>query len=57
MEVEADVGTEQIGEAPESLFSTIDILLIVALLAGGAWYLLKNRRKQVEAPGKSYTIQ
>lgn len=57
MEVEADAGTEQIGETSESLFSTIDILLIIGLLAGGAWYLLRNRKKQAEPPAKSYTIQ
>nr|XP_022918376.1 NADPH--cytochrome P450 reductase isoform X1 [Onthophagus taurus] len=58
MEVEADVITEQISETSESLFSTLDIVLLLVLAAGGAWYLLKNRKKnEITSNGKSYSIQ
>lgn len=57
MEVEADLGTEQIKEEP--LFGVLDIILLTALVAAGAWYLLKNRKKSdsLATSTRSYTIQ
>lgn len=60
MEVEADVGTEQISEAvAEPLFGTVDIILLLALIGVGGWWLLKSRTKPdiPTANGKSYSIQ
>lgn len=56
MEVEADVGTQQIPEAG-SLFSPLDAVLLVLLLGVGAWWILKNRKKEEVSTVKSYTIQ
>lgn len=57
MEAEADVGTEQMKE--ESLFGVVDIILLVGLLLAGAYWLLKNRKKQdtLSTTTRSYTIQ
>lgn len=56
--VEADVGTQQIADAPEPLFGTIDILILVGLLGFATWWLLKRKNKQEEASSiKSYSIQ
>ena len=57
MEVEADVGTQQIPEAAESLFSLFDAVLLVLLLGLGTWWILKNRKKEEVSTAKSYTIQ
>lgn len=53
MEVEADIGTEQLKDEP--LFGVLDLLLIAALFGTAAWWLLKDRKK--ENVYKSYTIQ
>lgn len=57
MEVEADLGTEQIKEDP--LFSLVDIVLLGALVVAGAWWLLKNKKKSesLSTATRSYTIQ
>lgn len=58
MEVEADnLQTEQIKE--EALFGVLDIILLLGLIAVGAWWLLKKQKKQdsFSTPTKSYTIQ
>ncbi|KAF2896883.1 hypothetical protein ILUMI_09293 [Ignelater luminosus] len=59
MEVEADVVAEQISESSEALFGPLDIILLIALVGVGAWWLLRNRSKQdaITANGKSYSIQ
>lgn len=57
MEVEADLGTEQIKEEP--LFGVLDIILLISLVAAGAWYMLKNKKKSdsLSSTTRSYTIQ
>lgn len=57
MEVEADLGTEQIKDEP--LFGVLDIILLIGLICAGAWWLLKRQKKQdsFSTPSKSYTIQ
>lgn len=59
MEVEADVVVEQISESSEALFGPLDIILLIALVTVGAWWLVRNRNKQdaITANGKSYSIQ
>ena len=56
MEAEPELGAEQLKEEP--MFGVLDIVLLVALLGLGGWWLLKNRR-QAEEPTttKSYSIQ
>lgn len=43
--------------AEEPLLGPLDIVLILALLAGAAWYLYKNKTKAAAPPAKSYAIQ
>lgn len=60
MEVEADIGTEQMAEASsDALFGPLDIILLIALLGVGIWWLMKSRSKQdtISSNGKSYSIQ
>lgn len=57
MEVDGDLGAEQI-EAVDPLFGTFDIILLIALAGLGTWWLLKNKSKpEVTSNGKSYSIQ
>lgn len=56
-QVEADVGTEQIPEAAESLFTTLDFVILIALIGLGTWWLLRNRKKEESNVGRSYSIQ
>lgn len=57
-EAEASLGTQQIPEASESLFSTIDIIILTLLLGGVAWWFLnKQKKKDVTASTRSYSIQ
>ncbi|XP_075219929.1 cytochrome P450 reductase isoform X1 [Lycorma delicatula] len=53
MEVEADIGAEQLKEEP--LFGILDLLLLAALFGTAAWWFLKDRKK--DNAYKSYTIQ
>lgn len=53
MEVEADIGAEQLKDEP--LFGVFDLLLIAALFGTAAWWLLKDKKK--DNIYKSYTIQ
>lgn len=59
MEVDADLGAEQIPtEVVEPLFGTFDIVLLIALVGLGTWWLLKNKSKpEITSNGKSYSIQ
>lgn len=58
MEVEADIGTEQIPETPsESFFGTFDIILLIALLGAATWWFLRNKKKEDVSMGRSYSIQ
>lgn len=60
MEVEADIGTEQIlQESSEPFFGPIDIFLLVALLGTAAWWVLRNKKKKdvAAAMGRTYSIQ
>lgn len=56
-QVEADVGTEQIPEAAEPLFTTLDFVILIALIGLGTWWLLRNRKKEESNIGRSYSIQ
>jgi len=50
---ETEIPTET-GDEP--FLGPVDIVLLLALLAGAAWWLLKNKKK-VEPAQKSYSIQ
>ncbi|CAG9771588.1 unnamed protein product [Ceutorhynchus assimilis] len=58
-EAKADMGTEHISDASESLFSTFDIVLLAIIIGGVSWWLLKRNNRPVSSlsNGKSYTIQ
>lgn len=57
-QAEAEVGTEQIPEAAEPLFTTLDFIILIALIGIGTWWLLRNRKKEEAASaGRSYSIQ
>ncbi|KAJ3643865.1 hypothetical protein Zmor_026549 [Zophobas morio] len=56
-EAEASLGTQQIPEASESLFSTVDIILLTLLLGGIAWWYLNKQKKKDVTPQRSYSIQ
>jgi hypothetical protein len=56
MEVEADVGAEQMIEEP--MFGVLDVVLLVSLLGLGGWWLFKGRRQPgVSSTDKSYFMQ
>jgi NADPH-ferrihemoprotein reductase len=57
-EAEASIGTQQIPEATEALFSTVDIILLTILIGGIAWWFLnKQKKKDVTTSTRSYSIQ
>lgn len=59
MEVEADLGTEQI-KTEEAVFGILDYILLLGLVGLGAWWLLRSRNKKDPlsgSTGKSYSIQ
>jgi NADPH-ferrihemoprotein reductase len=57
-EAEASIGTQQIPEASEALFSTVDIILLTILIGGIAWWFLnKQKKKDVTTSTRSYSIQ
>lgn len=42
----------------EPFLGPLDIILLLALVAGAAWYLLKGKKKETQTSQfKSYTIQ
>lgn len=41
----------------EPFLGTVDIILLVAMIAGGAWYLFKKQTQKEEKPERSYSIQ
>lgn len=49
--------TDEIVAAPEPFFSMLDFILIGVLIAGGAWWLLRNKKKEPPVSVKSYSIQ
>lgn len=57
-EAEAGIGAKQMPEITESLFTTLDIV-IIAILVGGIGYYFLNKRKQDKenAAKKTYSIQ
>lgn len=56
MEVEAEVGAEQLIEEP--MFGVLDVVLLVFLIGVGGWWLLKSRRQPgVTSTDKSYFMQ
>lgn len=58
-EAQADVRTEHMVEVSESLFSTLDIVLLAIIIGGVSWWLVRRSNKATDAitNGKSYTIQ
>nr|QGY64106.1 cytochrome P450 reductase isoform X1 [Sitophilus zeamais] len=58
-EVKADVEAQQMRGASDSLFSTIDMILLALIIGGVTWWLLKRNSKKDNSfsNGKSYTIQ
>ncbi|KAJ8950427.1 hypothetical protein NQ318_003703 [Aromia moschata] len=57
-ETEAKLGTQSIPEVSDSLFGTIDIILLTLLVGGVSWYLLNRHKKTTPiANGRSYSIQ
>lgn len=55
MEVEADTGAEVLKDEP--MFGVLDIILLLALVGVGAWWLLKDKKKPEISQTKSYSIQ
>lgn len=41
----------------ESLFGTVDLILLFALLVGGLYWLFKRNRKEDKPATRSYAIQ
>ncbi|KAG5866670.1 hypothetical protein JTB14_030279 [Gonioctena quinquepunctata] len=57
-ETEAKLGTQQIPEVSESLFSSIDIILLALIVGGISWYLVnKHKKTTTVSNGRSYSIQ
>ncbi|KAK9889638.1 hypothetical protein WA026_007015 [Henosepilachna vigintioctopunctata] len=57
-EVEAGIKAKQIPDTTESLFSTLDIVLISILVGGIGWYFFNKRRSEKEnAAKRTYAIQ
>lgn len=58
MEVDADIGTEQLQESGyESFFGPLDIILLLALLGAATWWFLRSKKKEDVSMGRSYSIQ
>lgn len=59
MEVEADVGTEQLPDTAETpLFNILDVILLLAIIGVLSWWYLKKKEKDdISTIGKSYSIQ
>ncbi|XP_017770493.1 PREDICTED: NADPH--cytochrome P450 reductase [Nicrophorus vespilloides] len=59
MEVEADIGTEQMtAEVAESLFGPLDLILLAVIIVIATWYFTKEKKKQdPTSNGKTYSIQ
>uniref|UniRef100_A0A1I8NTU6 Flavodoxin-like domain-containing protein n=2 Tax=Stomoxys calcitrans TaxID=35570 RepID=A0A1I8NTU6_STOCA len=47
---------EEIVSGDEPFLGTLDIALLLVLIAGATWYFMRNRKKE-EAPIRSYSIQ
>ncbi|KAL3267720.1 hypothetical protein HHI36_006850 [Cryptolaemus montrouzieri] len=57
-EAEAGIGAKQIPDVSESLFSTLDIVLIAIIVGGVGWYFLNKRKQEKEnAAKRTYSIQ
>lgn len=41
----------------EPFLGTVDIILLVALLIGGVYWLIKRNKKEEKPPTRSYAIQ
>ncbi|XP_055598762.1 NADPH--cytochrome P450 reductase [Uranotaenia lowii] len=55
-QTEPEVPTAEVAEEP--FLGPLDIILLIALVAGAAWYLLKNKKKEAQTSQfKSYSIQ
>lgn len=53
------MSAEKIEEIPvgdEPFLGTLDIAILVALIAGATWYFMRSRKKE-EEPIRSYSIQ
>jgi NADPH-ferrihemoprotein reductase len=57
-----EANPETTGEVPaaaasEPLLGPVDMVLLVVMIIGAVWYLLKNRKKDETSTMKSYSIQ
>lgn len=55
--MEANTETEIPAAAADPFLGPVDIVLLVVLICGAAWYLIKNRKKDEISTMKSYSIQ
>ncbi|ERL91636.1 NADPH--cytochrome P450 reductase isoform X2 [Dendroctonus ponderosae] len=58
-ETQADVVTENISEAADSLFSMFDIVLLAIIIGAASWWLVKRNNRSIDSLSniKSYSIQ
>lgn len=58
MEVDAEVGTEQLQDnGYESFIGVMDVILLVFLVGVVTWWFLRNKKKEDVSAGRSYSIQ
>lgn len=55
MQVEANTVVEALIDEP--MFGILDIILLIALIGIGGWWLLKDKKKAEASQPKSYTMQ
>lgn len=55
-EIEIEAAAASIVGGDEPFLGTLDIILLAVLMAGGAWYFMKNKKKEPE-PIHTYSIQ
>jgi NADPH-ferrihemoprotein reductase len=55
--MEANVEAEVPTTTDEPFLGPVDIVLLIVLICGAAWYLIKNRKKDESSTMKSYSIQ
>lgn len=48
---------DEVPAQDESLFGTVDLILLFALLVGGLYWLFKRNRKEEKPVTRSYAIQ
>jgi NADPH-ferrihemoprotein reductase len=56
MEANPD-STADLPAASEPLLGPVDMVLLVVMIIGAVWYLVKNKKKDETSTMKSYSIQ